>query len=271
MAVADQSSSMEDDIYKMLVCETHLGTKNISFSMIPYVYKRNAELIHIINLRKTWEKVRVAARVIVAIENPADIIVVSARPYGSRATLKFCQFVGAVCVAGRWTPGTLTNQITQRFMEPRLLIVTDPRMDSQAVRESAYANIPVIALCDTDSPLQHIDIAIPCNNKGKKSIALMYWMLSREILYLRNKMPRSQAWDVFPDVFFWRDPEEVDEKQAPEAPHQAAPQRIPEDFVPTVAPPVAPTADWERPVAATVEPTEQQWGAIPVEEDAGGW
>jgi small subunit ribosomal protein SAe len=207
----------EDDIKKLLAVGAHIGTTNVNSAMNRYIWRRRPDGIHLINIAKTWEKIVLAARIIAGIDNASEVCVISGPIIGQRAALKFANFTGAHAIAGRYTPGTFTNQIQEKFIEPRLLIITDPRADHQAITESSYVNLPTIALCNSDSSVKNIDIVIPCNNRSTESVGLIYWLLAREILFLRGTIPRSQSWDVMVDLFFYRPPEEVvAEKKAQE-------------------------------------------------------
>merc|ERR1712158_213901 len=264
------------NLRKMLAATTHLGSDNSDVQMEQYIFKRRQDGVNIINLKKTWEKLMLAARAIAAIENPADVFVVSSRPYGQRAVLKFARYIGATAIAGRYTPGAFTNQIQAAFREPRLLVVADPRADHQPVTEASYANIPVLAFCNVDSPVRFIDVVIPCNNKGDKSIGLMWWFMAREVLRLRGSISRELSWDVMPDLFCYRDPEEAEkeEQQRQENLQQAAAAaqaatasagvkyQVSDDWANQV--PAA--SDWAAeatapaPDAAAAAPSTGQWG-----------
>lgn len=207
-----------DDARKILAAKMHLGHTNCKYQMRQYVFKRSTPSgAHIFDINKMWEKIMLTARVIAAVDNPQDVCVVSSKDLGQRAIIKFAKFIGASSNNGRFSPGTFTNHSQAGFREPRLIIVTDPIADHQAIREASYVNIPTIGLCDADTPLKYIDIVIPCNNRAAHSIGLVYWLLAREVQRLKGQLSRSEDWSVMPDLFFFRALEEIKKQEEEEA------------------------------------------------------
>ena len=171
-----------------LTCGVHIGTKQKSKDMEPYVYKVRDDGLRILNVNLTSEKITEAANFLKDYE-PKDVLVVSARQYGWKPAKKFADACGFTCIAGRFTPGRLTNPEMRFFIEPKIIVLTDPAADAQAFREAVNIDVPVIAMCDSNNLTTDIDIVVPGNNKGRRSLALIYWLMAREILRIKGELP----------------------------------------------------------------------------------
>jgi small subunit ribosomal protein SAe len=190
-----------DDIKKLLLCNAHLGKKTCNNLMKIYIWKKRKDGIFIINISKTLQKINLAARAIVAIKSPIDVIAISNEDISQRATIKFAQYTGCQVIVGRWISGKFTNQSCKKFSEPQLIILTDPKANAQPLKESSFVNIPTIAFCNTEAELKFVDIVIPGNNINKHSVALLWWMLTREVLRMRGVISRTNEWDIPIDLF----------------------------------------------------------------------
>mmetsp|Transcript_13751 Transcript_13751/g.28305 ORF Transcript_13751/g.28305 Transcript_13751/m.28305 type:complete len:200 (-) Transcript_13751:212-811(-) len=186
---------------KLLLCNCHLGARRCESLMTNYTWRKRKDGIYIINIAKTIEKIRLAARAVVAIRNPNNILVISTNSIGQRAAMRFSYYTGCQLVVGRWIPGKLTNQFCKDYSEPQLIILTNPFFDSQPLSEASFVNIPSIAFCNTDTSLKYVDISIPGNNRNRYSVAFLWWMLTKEVLKLKGKIGKNDNWEVSTDLF----------------------------------------------------------------------
>ncbi len=162
----------------------HVGLKYKTADMKEFIYKTRPDKLSVFDVRKINDRIKIAADFI-ARYNPEDVLVVSNRAYGRKPIEQFAGYTHTKIMSKRFVSGTLTNPNIGTYCEPRLLIVTDPRGDHQAIREASTMGVPVVAICDTNTIFKNIDLVIPSNNKGKNSLALVYWILTREVL--RNR------------------------------------------------------------------------------------
>lgn len=168
----------------------HIGTKFKTNYMEQFIYKARSDGLFVLNLQKIDERIDIAASML-ARYAPEDIIVASRRENSWKAVKAFGKATGIRAFAGRYPPGILTNPALERFIDIKLLFVTDTWPDRNAVSDALIIGIPVIALCDTNNQSNDIDFVMPCNNKGKKSLGLMFWILAKE--YLRRRgMPEQE-------------------------------------------------------------------------------
>lgn len=181
----DKRNSLLVPVEKYLESGVHIGSRYRSGDMRKFIYKCRNDGLCVLDITTLDQRIAKAADVIA--QYPSDrVLVVAGRTYAQKPAKKFADLVGAKCITGRFTPGTLTNPKNDNFMEPSLVFAADPPVDRQAIKEATKARIPVISLCDTSNSLKNIDFTIPINNKGKKALALLYWLLAREVLKKRG-------------------------------------------------------------------------------------
>jgi small subunit ribosomal protein S2 len=171
-----------------MVSGIQIGTRIKTKDMEPYIYRVRPDGLFIIDTRKTDERIRVVAKFLANFP-PESIAVVSFRLYGHQPVRKFCEVTGAIPIVGRFPPGAFTNPLCPSYMEPQVVMVTDPSADEQALVEAAKIGLPVVALCDTDNTFKDVDLIIPANNKGRKALAMVYWLLARQLLRERGAIP----------------------------------------------------------------------------------
>lgn len=164
-----------------LAAGLHIGTQQKTSDMEKYIFRIRSDGLYVLDISKTNDRIMAAAKFLSKYD-PEDILVVATRQYGQAPVKKFGEVTDCKSIPGRFIPGTLTNPNYSKFIEPKVIVVTDPRSDSQAIIESKQIGVPVVALCDTENLLSTVDLAIPVNNKGRKAIALVYWLLARQML-----------------------------------------------------------------------------------------
>jgi small subunit ribosomal protein S2 len=182
----------------------HIGTNQKSADMKQFLdtMQQDNSGLHLIDVHQTDARIRVVAQFLSNYESQR-ILVVSARQYGQRPARKFAQIIGAKHIVGRFIPGTLTNSRLRTYIEPEVILVTDPAADAQALSEAVKSGLPVVAICDANNRLRNVDLALPANNKGRRSLALVYWLLSREILKARGTVSSDMEWELSEDVANW--------------------------------------------------------------------
>lgn len=165
----------------------HIGTRQKTADIRDFIYKVRNDGLYIIDVKKTDERIKTAAKFLNKYD-PSKILVVSVRQYGQRPIRKLSEHTGMHILDGRFRPGTLTNPNAREFLEPEIILVTDPLADAQALHEAKNIGIPVIGLCDTNNDTKYLDLAIPTNNKGRRALALVYWLLTRAVLKEKGKI-----------------------------------------------------------------------------------
>jgi len=186
-----QQGELSDIKKKVLSTGIRVGTAVKTKFMIPFITKASPEGLYLLDLDITLAKIQTAAKFINSV-NIQDVIVCSGREYANTPIEKFCELTGAVKKLGRFMPGTLTNPSLPYYIEPKLVLISDPQVDEQAITEATNAGIPVIGVANTDNITSRVDLVIPANNRGRKALATVYWLLARDILINKGELKENE-------------------------------------------------------------------------------
>jgi small subunit ribosomal protein S2 len=186
-----QQSEIESIKTKILSTGIRVGTAVKTKFMVPFITKASPEGLYLIDLDITVNRIQTAGKFLSRVKSE-DIIVCSGREYANTPIEKFCELTGTVKKLGRFMPGTLTNPSLPYYIEPKLVLISDPQVDVQAITEATNAGIPVIGIANTDNVTSKVDLVIPANNRGRKALATTYWLLAREILIQKGELKEGE-------------------------------------------------------------------------------
>ena len=199
---------MSEEASLLLPFETYeenavnIGTQQKSADMARFIDTVRDDGLYLLDVNMTDSRIRTTATFLNKYDAPR-IMVVSARQYGQRPARLFAEAIGANAAVGRFIPGSLTNPAPRSYVEPDVLFVTDPAADQQALKEAVNSGLPVVGIVDANNNLRNVDVAVPANNKGRRSLALIYWLLAREVLKARGETT-DEDWAASQDVEEWQ-------------------------------------------------------------------
>ncbi|RLG09738.1 MAG: 30S ribosomal protein S2 [Thaumarchaeota archaeon] len=196
-----EEKEIQLDIQEILVRHgLHIGSRIKVKHMEQFIFKQRPDGVYLIDINKTIERLNIAAKFI-SYYPPEKVVVVSTHIYGTKPVQKFCELTGCIPITERFEPGSFTNPILETYIEPELVLVSDPRYDRQAVIEARIAQIPVIAMCSTDNTITDVDLVIPMNNRGRLALPYAFWYLARRVLIERGVLTPELAENIKPDDF----------------------------------------------------------------------
>jgi small subunit ribosomal protein S2 len=178
-----------EDVY--LTAGVHIGTQQKSADMKPFIFRVRTDGLYVLDVKQTDTRLRDAAKFISRYD-PEKVLVVSTRQYGQKPVRIFAEHTKVTAIPGRFVPGTLTNPQLPNYIEPNVLMVTDPAADQQALREAVTIGIPVVGICDANNETRNVDLIIPANNKGRMALAAIYWILTRELMKNKGTIEKDE-------------------------------------------------------------------------------